>query len=189
MLEFTLGRTTLDIAEGDISSERVDAVVNAANDELWMGAGVAGALKRRGGAEIETEAMAQGPVTPGNCVVTGGGRLAARYVVHAVVMAQDLRTSPDLIDRATRNALNAAADRGLASIALPALGTGVGGFPIDQCARIMIAAVRGHAESEHPVPRVRNILYGRPAFDAFARAASDILGAPPGGGSHRPGQS
>src|SRR2546430_13780599 len=96
---------TIEVAEGDIAAEDVDAIVNAANNHFWMGSGVAGAIKARGGEAIEREAMAQGPVEPGECVVTTGGRLPARYVIHAAVMGQDLDTSAPLIERATRNAL------------------------------------------------------------------------------------
>src|SRR5436309_4676158 len=127
---------TIEVAEGDIAAEDVDAVVNAANNHFWMGSGVAGALKARGGAAIEREAMAQGPVEPGECVVTSGGRLPARHVIHAAVMGQDLRTSAGIIELATRNALALADARHLASIAFPALGTGVGGFPLDRAARV-----------------------------------------------------
>src|SRR5712691_11463093 len=108
-----------------------------------MGGGVAGAIKRRGGEAIEAEAMRQGPVEPGECVITSGGRLASTHVIHAAVMGQDLETSASLIERATRHALALADEHGLTSIALPAFGTGVGGFPLDECARIMIAAARG----------------------------------------------
>src|SRR5262245_21080276 len=101
-----------------------------------MGAGVAGAIKARGGAETEREAMAQGPGEPGACDVTAAGRLPSRFVIHAAVMGQDLRTSAALIERATRNALALADARGLTSIALPAFGTGVGGFPLEECGDI-----------------------------------------------------
>jgi O-acetyl-ADP-ribose deacetylase (regulator of RNase III) len=94
---------TLEILEGDLAAQEVEAVVNAANSHFWMGAGVAGALKARGGPEIETEAMALGPVEPGGCVITSGGRLSARHVIHAAVMGQDLTTSAAFIDLATRN--------------------------------------------------------------------------------------
>src|SRR5438128_1849470 len=95
----------LDVIDGDIAALEVDAVANAANDHLWMGAGVAGALKRAGGEAIEREAMSKGPIAVGDAVVTGGGRLRARHVIHAAVMGQDLRTSADAIERATRSAL------------------------------------------------------------------------------------
>src|SRR5207248_11157324 len=88
----TIRQASLETERGDISQARVDAVVNAANNHLWMGAGVAGALKRAGGAEIEREAVAKGPVAIGEAVVTTGGELYAKYVIHAAGLGQDLRT-------------------------------------------------------------------------------------------------
>ena len=129
MIAFIVPPLTLEIADGDLAAEQTDAVVNAANNAFWMGSGVAGALKARGGQSIEAEAMAQGPVEPGECVITSGGQLAARYVIHAAVMGQDLRTSAAIIERATRNSLALAETRQITSIAFPAFGTGVGGFP------------------------------------------------------------
>jgi len=132
------------ILQHDIATLDVDAVANAANDHLWMGAGVAGALKRAGGDAIEREAIAQGPITVGEVVVTSGGRLKARHVIHAAVMGQDLRTSADAIARATRSTLARAEEMGARTVALPAFGTGVGGFSSEERARIMVAAVREH---------------------------------------------
>ncbi len=137
--------TRLRVVEQDIATLDVDAVTNAANDHLWMGAGVAGALKRAGGEAIEREAMAKGPIPVGEAVVTGGGRLVARHVIHAAVMGQDLRTSAAAIARATESALVRADEIGARTLALPAFGTGVGGFPLRECARIMVDAVRAHA--------------------------------------------
>ncbi len=125
---------TLEILDGDIAFQSTAAIVNAANNEFWMGAGVAGAIKAAGGAQIEADAMSQGPVEPGECVVTAAGRLPARFVIHAAVMGQNLKTSAALIERATRNALRIAEELQLASVACPALGTGVGGFPVSECA-------------------------------------------------------
>src|ERR1700746_1665030 len=113
MISFSVPPVTLEIADGDIAAETTDAVVNAANTHFWMGAGVAGALKARGGAAIEAEAILQGPVEPGECVITSAGRLQARHVIHAAVMGQDLRTSGAIIDRATRAALRMAAEHRL----------------------------------------------------------------------------
>ena len=140
MIAFSLPPLTLEIVDGDIAAQATDAIVNAANNRFWMGAGVAGAIKARGGRDIETEAMAQGPVEPGECVMTAAGRLPARSVIHAAVMGQDLTTSAELIDRATRNTLATADVHQFESIAFPAFGTGVGGFPLERCARIMIEA-------------------------------------------------
>ncbi|HYY54894.1 MAG TPA: macro domain-containing protein [Candidatus Dormibacteraeota bacterium] len=128
------------IVQADITTLDVDAVVNAANDHLWMGAGVAGAIKRAGGEEIERDAIAQGPIAVGEAVVTGAGRLRARHVIHAAAMGQDLVTDARKIRSATASALRRADELGLRSIAFPALGTGVGGFPVAECARVMIDA-------------------------------------------------
>src|SRR5436853_4928624 len=98
----------LEVREGDIAAVEADAVANAGNDRLWMGAGVAGALKRAGGEEIEREAVSRGPIALGDAVATGAGRLPARHVIHAAVMGQDLRTSPELIRQATRRTLEVA---------------------------------------------------------------------------------
>ena len=176
MISFSLGTFTLEIADGDIAAETTDAVVNAANNAFWMGSGVAGAIKSRGGQEIERDAMAQGPVEPGECVITAGGRLPARYVIHAAVMGQDLRTSAAIIANATGNALLLADARGLGSIALPAFGTGVGGFPVDECARVMIGAIGGHAVGS--LRLVRLVLFGSPACRTFMDVAGDLLGTP-----------
>ena len=179
MISFVFPPLTLELLDGDLAAERTDAVVNAANNAFWMGSGVAGALKARGGQQIEADAMAQGPVEPGGCVITPGGRLPARYVIHAAVMGQDLRTSAALIDHATRGALEVAAAHQLQSIAFPAFGTGVGGFPLDECARIMIDAIRARARPAASSLRlVRLVLFGQPAYRAFAEVAGELLGTP-----------
>jgi len=158
---------SLEIVDGDITAQDTDAIVNAANNHFWMGGGVAGAIKRRGGDAIEADAMRQGPVEPGECVITSGGRLQAKHVIHAAVMGQDLQTSASIIARATRNVLALADERGLTSIALPAFGTGVGGFPLDECARIMIDVIRAH--DANTLRLVRLVLFGKPAYDTFVR--------------------
>jgi O-acetyl-ADP-ribose deacetylase len=163
----------LEIVEGDIAGQRVDAVVNAANNHFWMGAGVAGAIKRQGGDEIEREATAQGPVEPGECIITSAGRLAAKHVIHAAVMGQDLQTSPQLIDRATRNSLTLAEKHRVGSIAFPAFGTGVGGFPLDECAQIMLRAIAGHTAGS--LRLVRLVLFGESAYDVAVTVARQVL--------------
>jgi len=128
----------LSVVEGDITALEVDAIANAANNHLWMGAGVAGAIKRAGGEEIEREAVAKGPIEIGDAVATRAGRLRAKWVIHGAVMGQDLRTDADLVRRTTRRCLEVADEVGAESLALPAFGTGVGGFPLGECARIMV---------------------------------------------------
>jgi O-acetyl-ADP-ribose deacetylase (regulator of RNase III) len=174
LIAFSLPPLTLEIHDGDITAETTDAIVNAANTHFWMGAGVAGAIASRGGREIEREAMAQGPVEPGACVITTAGRLTASHVIHAAVMGQDLQTSGTYIERATSNALALAEAHGLNSIAFPAFGTGVGGFALGDCARIMTGAVRGHTAGS--LRLVRFVLFGQRAYRAFVEAASELLG-------------
>ena len=155
--------TEIEIVKGDISRISADALVNAANNQLWMGAGVAGALKRVGGKEIEDEAVKKGPIPVGEAVETGAGTLQAHYVIHAAVMGQDLRTSGDAIRNATRNTLRLAEKLGLKRVAFPALGTGVGGFPLKKCAEIML-------EEASTFPGSLNVifvLYSDESYDAF----------------------
>jgi O-acetyl-ADP-ribose deacetylase (regulator of RNase III) len=158
----------LEVVEGDITALDVDAIANAANDRLWMGAGVAGAIKRVGGEEIEREAVAKGPIAVGEAVATDGGRLRAKHVVHAAVMGQDLRTSAEAVARATRSALSVADELGCESVALPAFGTGVGGFPLDECAHLMVAAAREFEPSS--LRRAVFAVYGDEAKNAFEAA-------------------
>jgi O-acetyl-ADP-ribose deacetylase (regulator of RNase III) len=160
----------LEVREGDISAVEADAIANAANDRLWMGAGVAGALKRAGGDEIEQEAIAIGGIPLGTAVATTAGRLRARWVVHGAVMGQDLRTDADLVQRTTRSCLELADELGCRSLALPAFGTGVGGFPLAACARIMVEEARIFpAES---LELVVFAVYGSEAYEAFSSALS-----------------
>jgi O-acetyl-ADP-ribose deacetylase (regulator of RNase III) len=157
----------LQVVEGDLTSLEVDAIANAANNRLWMGSGVAGAIKRAGGAEIEREAVERGPIEVGDAVATGAGRLAARWVIHGAVMGQDLRTDATLVRRTTESVLRVADELGAKSVALPAFGTGVGGFPLDECATIMVEAVRAYEPSS--LERVVFAVFGADAKRAFER--------------------
>jgi O-acetyl-ADP-ribose deacetylase len=158
----------LQVAEGDITSLALDAIANAANNHLWMGSGVAGAIKRAGGEEIEREAVRQGPIEVGEAVATSGGRLAARWVIHGAVMGQDLRTDAGLVRRTTESVLQVADELGAESLALPAFGTGVGGFPLDECAEIMVDTVRGYEPTT--LNRVVFAVFGAEARSAFEAA-------------------
>jgi|SRR5579884_3132918 len=158
----------LEVREGDIAAVEADALANAANDRLWMGAGVAGALKRAGGVEIEREAVAKGPIPLGSAVATSAGRLPARWVVHGAVMGQDLSTNAELVRRTTRSCLELADELGCRSLALPAFGTGVGGFPLEACARIMVEEARSF--QPRSLERVIFAVFGRHAYDTFSSA-------------------
>jgi O-acetyl-ADP-ribose deacetylase (regulator of RNase III) len=167
-----LSRVRLEVVEGDIAQLDVDAIANAANNQLWMGAGVAGAIKRAGGGGIESEAMAQGPVDVGEVVVTGGGNLKARNVIHGAVMGQDLRTSSELVARTTRRVLEAADELGARSLALPAFGTGVGGFPLVECAEIMVR--EAVAYEPQSLERVVFAVFGDEAEATFRRVLGSV---------------
>ncbi len=160
----------LEVVEGNIAELEVDAIANAANNHLWMGAGVAGAIKGAGGEEIEREAVAKGPIEIGDAVATGAGSLPARYVIHGAVMGQDLSTDGDKIARTTKRVLEVADELGVRSLALPAFGTGVGGFPLQECAAIMVGQARAHEPAS--LERVVFAVYGDAAEEAF-RAALD----------------
>lgn len=166
----------IEIYQGDITQLELDALVNAANNRLWMGGGVAGALKRAGGKEIEAEAVRKGPIPVGEAVVTGAGRLKARYIIHAAVMGQDLKTDAAKVRQATKNSLLRADETGIKSLAFPALGTGVGGFPLDECAIIMIGEVRQHLVQKTALERVVFALYNEPAYQAFRQELDKQLG-------------
>ena len=158
----------ISVFEGDITTLAVDAIANAANSGLWMGSGVAGAIKRAGGEEIEREAVAQGPIEPGEAVATTAGALQARWVVHGAAMGPDLVTSEELIRRATRSCLQVADGLGARTLALPAFGTGVGGFPLDAAARLMVDVVT--AFEPESLGEVVFAVHGDAALDAFERA-------------------
>lgn len=165
-----VGLTTIRVERTDITRCQVDAIVNAANTHLWMGGGVAGAIKRAGGEAIEREAMARGPIAAGDAVVTGAGRLPCRFVIHAATMGQDLATDASIIRRATRASLQRAADLGLTALAFPALGTGVGGFPLEEAARIMTEEIVAHVRGTSPLQSVLLVALSAEAERAFAEA-------------------
>jgi O-acetyl-ADP-ribose deacetylase len=160
----------IELWNGDICDLEVDAIVNAANVSLWMSTGVGGAIKRAGGDDIEYQAVSQGPVALGGAVVTHGGTLPIKVVIHAVSLDRERRTSAAVIEAAVRSAMAQARDLGVTSIAFPALGTGVGGFPIDEGAEITVRTVREELPTCPTISHVIFALRGRVAYEAFAAA-------------------
>jgi O-acetyl-ADP-ribose deacetylase (regulator of RNase III) len=172
-----IGKTTIIVERGDITDAEVDAVVNAANAELWMGAGVAGALKRKGGVVIEEDAIRQGPVEVGEAVLTVAGDLPATHVIHAVTMGQDLKADPGNIKMATRATLAIAEKHKLSSLAFPALGRGVGGVPAAQSADAMLSTVVEHVKGgSSSLEKVIFLLYEDQAQKAFSEALKRLGG-------------
>jgi O-acetyl-ADP-ribose deacetylase len=172
-----MGETILEVVQGDITECTVDAVVNAANNYLWMGAGVAGAIKRKGGQVIEDEAVRQGPIPIGEAIVTSAGSLKTGFVIHAAAMGQDLVTNAEMIQQATVNSLKRAMERRLESVALPALGTGVGGFPVHEAARVMVEATCSALQSapQNSLKRVVFVLFTPDALQPFEEAVATAL--------------
>jgi O-acetyl-ADP-ribose deacetylase (regulator of RNase III) len=161
---------SIQLWNGDICDLEVDAIVNAANLSLWMATGVGGAIKRAGGDAIEFEAVRQAPVPLGESVVTSAGRLAARAVIHAVSLDRDRRTSAPVIEAAVRSAFARARELGVTSIAFPALGTGVGGFPLDEAALITVRTIRDEIGRSPVITDVILALRGAAAYQAFGAA-------------------
>ena len=168
----------IELWNGDICDLEVDAIVNAAKLSLWMATGVGGAIKRAGGDEIEFAAVRQAPVPLGGAVVTPAGRLAARAVIHAVSLDRDRRTSGPVIEAAVRSAMARARDIGATSIAFPALGTGVGGFPLDEAARITVRTVRDELPASPSIQHVTFALRGAAAYQAFQAALAATAAGP-----------
>jgi O-acetyl-ADP-ribose deacetylase (regulator of RNase III) len=140
--------TRIVLKEGDITEESVDAIVNAANSSLILGSGVAGAIREKGGPTIQAECEAHGPVEVGGAALTGAGSLEARWVIHAAGMRIGGQVSEESLQSTLRATLTLAEDQGCRSLALPAIGAGVGGLSLQTCAEISLAEVRQNAASD-----------------------------------------
>ena len=160
----------IEVVEGDITKLELDAITNAANTDLRHGGGVAGAISRAGGPSIQAESDGLAPIELGAAVATGGGDLPARWVIHAATMHLGGPTSAEAIRAATASALRVADELGARSLALVAFCTGVGGFPLDDAARIEAEEVRRHLGGETGLERVVFCVFGEPARAAFERA-------------------
>jgi O-acetyl-ADP-ribose deacetylase (regulator of RNase III) len=163
----------IELWNGDICDLEVDAIVNAANVSLWMSTGVSGEIKRAGGDAIEFAAVRQAPVPLGEAVFTPAGRLAAKVIIHAVSLDRDRRTNGEIIGRAVRSAMNVARELRVSSIAFPAMGTGVGGLPIDEAARVTVTAVRAELPQSPLIDHVTFAMRGAAAYEAFQTALAE----------------
>jgi len=156
------------IQQGDITDMDVDAIVNAANNDLILGAGVAGAIYRKGGETIQQECNDIGSIPVGYAAITGAGKLKARYVIHAASMGLGgARTTAKSLRSSTAHSLRLAAERKLKSIAFPAVGIGVSGFPLDECAQIMLSEAIEHLQGETSLESVYFVLFDARARDVF----------------------
>ncbi|HUS45559.1 MAG TPA: macro domain-containing protein [Phycisphaerae bacterium] len=155
------------ILQGDLTEQDADAIVNAANDDLQLGGGVAGAIRRKGGPAVQEECNRVGPIPLGEAAVTGGGNLKARYVIHAASMRLGERTSEPNLRASTRASLLRARELGVRTIAFPAVGTGIAGFPMRRCAEVMLEEVARHLEGDTSLEEIRFVLYDNVAHQAF----------------------
>ena len=179
-MQVAIGNATIELCQGDITLQQVDAIVNAANSRLAGGGGVDGAIHRRGGPEIMRDTDARYPegCPTGSAVISTAGKLAAKYVIHAVgpVWSGGQRGEADLLAGAYRRSLELAVEHGCRSIALPALSTGAYRFPMDQAARIALATAIEFLR-EHGRPElIRFVLFDAGAYGAFAAALETLSG-------------
>jgi O-acetyl-ADP-ribose deacetylase (regulator of RNase III) len=162
--------TRIQLWNGDICELEVDAIVSPANPSLWMSTGVAGALKMAAGDEVEFAAVRQLPVSVGDAVATHAGRLAARLVIHAVSLDRNRRTDGAAMEAAIRSTFELARTHEVTSLAMPALGSGVGGFPLDAAARITVTTVRDELRRSPGIEAVVLAMRGVVVYSAFERA-------------------
>jgi len=155
------------IVEGDIAAQEVDAIVNAANSALVLGSGVAGAIRQAGGPEIQRECDAQGPIQVGEAAITGAGELPARYVIHAASMQPGGASTEESIELSFRHSLELSQENGVCTLAVPAIGAGVGGVPIQRCAEILLEVARDLQAGEAALEEIRFVLFGEPAYRIF----------------------
>jgi O-acetyl-ADP-ribose deacetylase (regulator of RNase III) len=174
-------RSKIVLHKGDLTDAQVDAIVNAANNDLILGGGVAGAIRAKGGPSIQAECDKLRPIPIGEAVLTGAGKLRAHYVIHAASMQLGGRTSEVALRNSTRNSLKRAAEQGLKSIAFPAIGTGIAGFPIERCAVVMLEEIRDHlrgtttVERVEPVDHIEIVLFDNRGLSVFQDALAKIL--------------
>jgi O-acetyl-ADP-ribose deacetylase (regulator of RNase III) len=158
------------IQQGDLTEMDTDAIVNAANNDLILGGGVAGAIRRKGGDEIQRECNEIGSIPIGYAAITTGGKLKARFVIHAASMRLGGATSAQSLRSSTAHCLRIAKERGLQSIAFPAVGTGIAGFPLEECARIMLREAAEHLRGETSLETVYFVLFDDAAKEIFQHA-------------------
>ena len=164
----------IEIIQGDLTEMETDAIVNAANNDLQLGGGVAGAIRRKGGPEIQKECDDVGPVPVGGAAITSGGNLKARYVVHAASMQLGGKTSALSLRSSTAHSLRIAAQKGLKTIAFPAVGTGIAGFPLRECAEIMLREVVKHFEGPTSLEKIYFVLFDAEALGVFTSAWTEM---------------
>ncbi|MGQ9688741.1 MAG: O-acetyl-ADP-ribose deacetylase [Desulfobaccales bacterium] len=177
-MQLKVGNSVLELVEGDITQQDTEAVVNAANEKLRVGGGVDGAINRAGGPKIQEEARKIGHCPTSQAVITTGGNLKARYVIHAVgpIYLDGQHREPELLASAYRESLKLASARGIKSLAFPSLSTGVYGYPLRDAARIALTTVKEYLAQHPEIELVRFVLFGRPAYETFEAVLQELQG-------------
>jgi O-acetyl-ADP-ribose deacetylase (regulator of RNase III) len=166
-MKLQVNNSEVELVQGDITESDTDAIVNAANSQLILGAGVAGAIRAKGGASIQEECNAIGHCPVGEAVITGAGNLKARYIIHAVGPRQGEGDEEEKLKNATLNSLKVADENNLKSITFPAISTGIYGFPLDDCARIMLTTTKEYLTGNTKIERVVFVLFDDKSLKAF----------------------
>jgi O-acetyl-ADP-ribose deacetylase (regulator of RNase III) len=167
-MQVTIENHTLELLEGDITQMDTDAIVNAANAQLILGGGVAGAIRKKGGPQIQAECNKIGGTFVGGAVITTAGNLPAKHVIHAVGPRMGEGNEDERLRNATLNSLKVADEHNLRTITFPAISTGIFGFPITRCAEIMLRTTIEYLSGDTQLDRVAFCLFGRESYDVFA---------------------
>jgi O-acetyl-ADP-ribose deacetylase len=165
------------LLQGDLTEMDVDAVVNAANNDLQLGGGVAGAIRRKGGDQIQRECNDIGSILVGGAAITSGGKLRARFVIHAASMQLGGETTAHALRSSTAHCLRIAAEKGLRTIAFPAVGTGIAGFSVPECARIMLREVAEHLKKPTTLEKIYFVLFDVQALSEFEKVRAEMVAA------------
>jgi len=173
-MKIEVGKAVLELIEGDITEMETDAIVNAANDRLIMGGGVAGAIRKKGGPQIQEECNKIGGIFVGGAVITIGGNLKAKHVIHAVGPRQGEENEDEKLKNATLNSLKVADENNLKSISLPAISTGIFGFPIQRCAEIMLTTTTDYLKGQTKLQKVVFCLFGKESYNIFESKLTEL---------------
>lgn len=174
-METAIGKAVLQLAQGDITQMQTDAIVNAANAQLVLGGGVAGAIRRKGGPEIQAECDKIGGTFVGGAVITTGGKLKAKYVIHAVGPRMGQGNEDEKLKNATVNSLKLADEKNLKSIAFPAISTGVFRFPVRRCAKIMLQVTIDYLKGKTNLAKVVFCLFDKATYEVFEKQLKEEI--------------
>jgi O-acetyl-ADP-ribose deacetylase len=164
----------INFVQGDLTEMDVDAIVNAANNDLQLGGGVAGAIRRKAGEQVQRECDAIGSIPVGGAAITSGGRLKARHVIHAASMELGSRTSASDLRSSTARSLRIASENNLQTIAFPAVGTGIAGFPMRDCAEIMLTEAVRHLKGKTSLKKISFVLFDKPSLEIFEQTWKEM---------------